>query len=270
MGNQHSRKSRDTEGGDDFETKLPDNVNWNKTVPFVVPLKKGKVIKVYDGDTITVAAKLPQFNPNTIYRFSIRLRGIDAPELKSENEEEKEMAIKARDTLHNFLYNKYVTLDNISSEKYSRILADVYCNGICMSDWMINKRYAVPYDGRTKKSPSSWKRFFETGDMGDVIIEESNEDEDTQPGGFVTVDLLNIPVEIKGENMENLVRNLVGNIKSEVQKMDEVIVNVVESNMEDGNVSIDTASIIDTIVGTSSIIYPLELVDASVDSNIVD
>ena len=32
---------------------------WKNTKPFVPPLKEGIVIKVYDGDTITIASKLP-------------------------------------------------------------------------------------------------------------------------------------------------------------------------------------------------------------------
>lgn len=168
MGNQNSRKLKNVD-----ELSMPDNINWSNTIPFIVPLKKGKVIKVYDGDTITVASRIPEFNPNTIYRFSIRIRGIDAPEMKSQNEEEKEMAIKARDALNKMLLNKIVTLDNLSSEKYSRLLADVYCNGISVGDFMLNKRYAVPYDGGTKKSPKSWKKYFESGSFDE---EESVDD----------------------------------------------------------------------------------------------
>ena len=35
------------------------NIEWKDTKPFVVPLNGGHVIKVYDGDTITVATSFP-------------------------------------------------------------------------------------------------------------------------------------------------------------------------------------------------------------------
>ena len=35
------------------------NITYKDTIPFLVPITEGKVIKVYDGDTITVASKLP-------------------------------------------------------------------------------------------------------------------------------------------------------------------------------------------------------------------
>ena len=34
-------------------------VCYKDTTPFIPPLTYGKVIKVYDGDTLTIASKLP-------------------------------------------------------------------------------------------------------------------------------------------------------------------------------------------------------------------
>ncbi len=44
----------------------PPPPTWDATVPFIPPVEKCHVIKVYDGDTITVAANLP-FD-KTLYR----------------------------------------------------------------------------------------------------------------------------------------------------------------------------------------------------------
>jgi hypothetical protein len=38
------------------------DIKWEDTQEFTFPIKGGKVIKVYDGDTITIASKLP-FTP---------------------------------------------------------------------------------------------------------------------------------------------------------------------------------------------------------------
>jgi endonuclease YncB( thermonuclease family) len=78
------------------ENKVPENkdqppITWNETIPFKVPITEGYVLKVYDGDTITIASKLP-FENSPIYRFSVRLAGIDTPEIKGKTEKEKHMA----------------------------------------------------------------------------------------------------------------------------------------------------------------------------------
>ena len=36
-----------------------DNVTYEDTVPFIPPITSGKVVKVYDGDTLTIAGRLP-------------------------------------------------------------------------------------------------------------------------------------------------------------------------------------------------------------------
>ena len=55
------------------------DIKYEDTVEFTFPITEGKVIKVYDADTITIASKLP-YKESPIYRLSVRLNGIDAPE----------------------------------------------------------------------------------------------------------------------------------------------------------------------------------------------
>jgi len=130
-------------------------INYNNTTPFVPPITVGKVIKVYDGDTITIASKLPN-SEQPIYRFSVRLNGIDSAEIKGKTINEKQMAIKSRDALHELIFGKIVHLDKISTEKYGRILADVYLDELHVNKWMLDNKYAVPYDGGTKQRPEEW------------------------------------------------------------------------------------------------------------------
>ena len=130
-------------------------IEYENTVPFVPPIVGGKVVKVYDGDTITIASKLPN-TPEPIYRFQVRLNGIDTPEIKGKTNAEKELAKKARDDLTNLIMGKLITLKNVTTEKYGRILADVYIGDINVSEWMIQRGYAVKYDGGTKLRPDEW------------------------------------------------------------------------------------------------------------------
>ena len=137
-------------------------IEWKDTIPFVPCLKGGQVIKVYDGDTITIASSLPI--PNApMYRFPVRLRGIDAPEMKGKNEDEKRAARISQKALESLVLHKNVTLKNVETEKYGRILADVFFYDVNLSEFMLKNNYAVKYDGGTKKSPDSWLDFQATG-----------------------------------------------------------------------------------------------------------
>ena len=142
-------------------------ISWQDTKPFIPPITGGIVIKVYDGDTITIASTLPYKN-SEMYRFSIRLSGIDAAEIKSKNEDEQIVAREARDCLSNLILHKYVSIKNLNIEKYGRILADVYFKDIHINKWMLSQRFAVDYDGGTKKSPASWLKYRLTGQHNQI------------------------------------------------------------------------------------------------------
>jgi len=95
----------------------------------------------------------------------VRLNGIDCPEIKGKNEDEKKCATIAKSELSSLIMNKIVILKNVSSEKYGRILADVYLNDIHLNKHMIEKRLAVEYDGGTKVSPKNWLDYYYKGEL---------------------------------------------------------------------------------------------------------
>jgi len=131
------------------------DIEYSDTKRFVPPISYGKVIKVYDGDTITIASKIPNTDL-PMYRFSVRLSGIDSPEIKGQTEKEKMLAIDARDALHKLIYGKIIHLENVSIEKYGRLLADIYLDNLYINNWMLENNYAVPYDGGKKIRPEDW------------------------------------------------------------------------------------------------------------------
>jgi len=96
-----------------------DNINYKDTLAFIPPVKFGKVIKVYDGDTITIAARLP-FEGSPIYRFSVRLAGIDSAEIKGGSKNETEIAKIARDALYRAL--RILNADFSTLKKYEMLL----------------------------------------------------------------------------------------------------------------------------------------------------
>jgi endonuclease YncB( thermonuclease family) len=125
-----------------------------KTVKEYIPeINYGKVVKVYDGDTITIVTLL--FNGDVsskskLYKFNVRILGIDTPELKTKNVGEKGLAIIARNALSELVLNKVVKLENVSYDKYGRILCNVFLDNVNISEWLVSNNHAVLYNGGTK------------------------------------------------------------------------------------------------------------------------
>ena len=76
-----------------------DIISWSDTCPFISPISQGQVIKVYDGDTITIASYMP-YTDSPLFRFAVRLNGIDSPEIKGQSEQEKKAAKESRSALN--------------------------------------------------------------------------------------------------------------------------------------------------------------------------
>ena len=132
---------------------------YDSVEPFVPVIKKGKIVKVYDGDTVTISARIHITETQTtkLFRFNVRLRGIDSPEIRTKNEKERRLAIESRDELRNLIMNQIVTLEDVDYDKYGRVLATIITrDGINVSKWMLVNALAVKYDGGTKHNPPEW------------------------------------------------------------------------------------------------------------------
>ncbi|KQT85664.1 nuclease [Aurantimonas sp. Leaf443] len=81
------------------------------------------VVKVRDGDTVEVEAFVW---PMQTVHTAVRLRGVDAPELKAKCDGEREAAEAARARLVALLQTGRVKLTDIEGDKYfGRVLADL-------------------------------------------------------------------------------------------------------------------------------------------------
>ena len=140
-----------------MNTNLLEKVTWSDCKIYVPPVEHGKVIKCYDGDSITVATVLP--GSAQVYRFSVRLTGIDTPEMRSKNENEKWAAKFVQQKLEYLLLDKFVSLKDVQWDKYGRLLANVFLDEVNINEWLLDNNYAVPYEGGTKKPPENWKEF---------------------------------------------------------------------------------------------------------------
>ena len=139
---------------------IPKDIETKLLPPFVAPITCGRVIKVYDGDTITIAAYLP-YQESSLYKFSVRIDGIDCPEMRSKNPSEKKVAVIARNILSKKIMGEMVQLVDVKTEKYGRLLAKVMHNNESCGAMLIESRLAVPYDGGTKISPDDWVEYYE-------------------------------------------------------------------------------------------------------------
>lgn len=81
-----------------------------------------EVIRTVDGDTFLARVHQPN-GADLVAR--VRLRGIDAPELKASCQEELDKAEAAARALRDLLSQGGVTITNLGSDKYGRVLADV-------------------------------------------------------------------------------------------------------------------------------------------------
>lgn len=108
-------------------------------------IRKGRVVRVYDGDTITVAIDV---GFHGTFTQNIRFNRIDAPEL---NTEEGKVA---RDYLKSLLpVGELIATQTYKdpSEKYGRWLGEVWTSdGRNINDLMISSGNATPYDGGKK------------------------------------------------------------------------------------------------------------------------
>ena len=110
-----------------------------------------EITSIYDGDTFRVNIK--GFPAIIGDRMSVRINGIDTPELRGKCEREKVLERKAKQfTVRKLRTGKSIILKNIKRGKYFRLIADVYIDGINLGEQLIKQGHAVRYKGKTKIS----------------------------------------------------------------------------------------------------------------------
>jgi micrococcal nuclease len=116
---------------------------------------KVKVVKVIDGDTIDVDIDLG-FN-TTLTKKRIRLYGIDTPESRTRDKEEKKRGlISKKYLLLKCPIGEYVTLKSHGVGKFGRILGELFEynkheDTVSINQEMCDEGYAAPYFGQSKE-----------------------------------------------------------------------------------------------------------------------
>ena len=138
--------------------KFDDMPRLGQLKKFIPPVHLAKVLRVYDGDSITVGAPLHIAGERRFYKFSVRVRGIDCPEMRSRNRGEKQVAREAKKFVSERLMKRVVHLTRLGTDKYGRLLATVGYDGQDLSTQLLEAHLAVPYRGR-RKNVIDWIPF---------------------------------------------------------------------------------------------------------------
>ncbi len=110
---------------------------------------KVKLGRVIDGDTFKVylACSYKLFCSSV----SVRVRGIDTPELRSKDEAVKQKAREARAFTKAFLESGKIRLKDCTKDKYFRLLCDVTVDGKNLASALLEAGLAKEYEGGGKK-----------------------------------------------------------------------------------------------------------------------
>lgn len=119
---------------------------------------KAEVKKIIDGDTLDIVIDL---GFDTLRKTRVRLYGINTPESRTSNPEEKLLGLAAKEFVEQWIdKNKFeVKIQTIldKNEKYGRVLALVWDdNNNCLNKEMISNGYAREYFGVGDKT---WLEF---------------------------------------------------------------------------------------------------------------
>jgi len=112
---------------------------------------KAEVLSVYDGDTITV---MIDQGMKHFARVKVRMIGINTPEIRTKDLEEKERGYAAKDYLKSRIEGKTIVINTVKKGKFGRWLGVIWIYedgmeelGESLNDEMIRVGHAVSYDG---------------------------------------------------------------------------------------------------------------------------
>lgn len=121
-----------------------------RSTPIAGPVR-GDVLRVIDADTLEIEAFIW---PDHRVVTSVRVEGIDTPELKGKCDQERDLAIRAKDFVTSLLdtYGPEIRLVSVRHDKYAgRVVAVVILsNGEDLGGRLLLEGLARPYDGKAK------------------------------------------------------------------------------------------------------------------------
>ena len=122
-----------------------------ESVPFKNRSIEAKVVSVYDGDTVKIVFMISKRVP---MKLSLRLLGLDAPEMNSKNSLEHDAAMIVKNIVSDLVLNQIVSVRFQQWDKYGgRILGTLFLkSGESVNNYLLNQDLAHYYDGKKKPS----------------------------------------------------------------------------------------------------------------------
>ena len=107
------------------------------------------IVKIIDGDTFDCIVDL---GFDVLLEARVRMYGIDTPESRTRDLEEKKFGLLAKEWLTKHLSDDIIITTELDNEKgkFGRILGCVWCNGVNINNQMIDEHMAVAYHGQSK------------------------------------------------------------------------------------------------------------------------
>ena len=103
-----------------------------------------EVLRVVDGDTVDVRIDL---GFNVWHKCRVRLMGINAPESRTRDLEEKKRGLAAKQWLIDKVDSKEVEMQSHGVGKYGRVLGELYINKVNINQLMVKEGHAEQYAG---------------------------------------------------------------------------------------------------------------------------
>ena len=103
-----------------------------------------KVTRVVDGDTVDALVDL---GFDTWKKVRIRMMGLNAPESRTKDLEEKKKGLAAKDRLKELLSSKTFILQSHGVGKYGRGLGELFVDDVNVNKQLIKEGHAVEYHG---------------------------------------------------------------------------------------------------------------------------
>jgi len=121
-----------------------------------------EVVKIIDGDTVDVDIDLG-FGV-WLKKERIRMFGIDTPESRTRDLEEKKYGLAAKEFLTKWLSAGNITLktQKDAEGKFGRILGELWYGDVNINQKMIEEHHAVEYKGQSKDEIVSEHLFNRT------------------------------------------------------------------------------------------------------------
>lgn len=111
---------------------------------------QAEVVKIIDGDTLDLMVDL---GFDIHHKVRVRLYGVNTPESRTSDEEEKVRGLAAKDYVMKWIKESeiiFIQTIKDKTEKYGRVLAKVYSDekqSACLNDDLIKSGNAVEYFG---------------------------------------------------------------------------------------------------------------------------